>query len=188
MSRSEKKTAAAVWHFYAVAGIACCIVSAGGYLAGIQPAMADRDANQSAADELESRRRSTAEAATALSAVRQKLIDARTQIAALPLHLQQASELNQRLAKLTDLAQSFGLQITAVQPAGSIDARHCLIIPIRIGGAGSYPAMARFLHQLPGTFPDTAVKSIQIANPLGSRDNPVGTFQLELSWYTAKGS
>lgn len=181
----KMSAAAGLWRVYGTAVAVCAGLSVAAYLFGVQPALATHDADQAYAAELQSRRDKTADLVAELATTRRNLDRTRAQVEALPLRLEPASTMNQRLARLADLASAVGLTINEVQPGAPIDAAPYQSVPLRISGNGTYPACARFLHRLRDKFPDTAVRSFEAANPSPTRDNTAGTFRLELTWYTA---
>jgi Tfp pilus assembly protein PilO len=179
------KASTGLWPVYGVGLIVCVGLSAATYLLGVQPALASRTADEAYAADIQGRRQNAADLAVKLTATRQKLEQTRREVAGLSLRLEPATDVNQRLAKLADLATAAGLEINEVQPGAAADSPHYQVVPIRISGTGTYPASAQFLHQLREKYPDTAARSIEIANPSPTRDHTAGTFRFELMWYTA---
>src|SRR3954449_2933073 len=85
------------WKLYAAALLTCVALSAGGYALGVSPAVAR--AARAAADraELAERRKQAGELSAAAATARAELVRTRDALAALPLKLEPASEVNQRL-------------------------------------------------------------------------------------------
>jgi hypothetical protein len=174
-----------LWQVYGIGLIVCAGLSAAAYLFGVQPALAAREADEAYAADLQGRRQNAVDLAATLTAARQKLEQTRREVAGLKLRLEPAAGVNQRLARLADLATAAGLEINEVQPGAATDSPHYQVVPIRISGTGTYPACAQFLHQLRVKFPDTAARSVEVANPSPTRDHTAGTFRFDLAWYTA---
>jgi hypothetical protein len=182
---SAARTTPGLWQIYGV-GLAVCLgLTAAAYLFGVQPALATREADEAYAVDLQGRRQNAADLSATLASTRQKLEQTRREVAGLSLRLEPASGVNRRLAKLADLATAAGLEINEVQPGAASDSPHYQVVPIRISGTGAYPACAQFLHQLRERFPDTAARSVEVANPSPTRDHAAGTFRFELTWYTS---
>ncbi len=120
--------------------VACAGLSVAAYALGVQPALAAREADEAYAADLQGRRQNAADLAATLATARQKLEQTRREVAGLPLRLELAAGVNQRLAKLADLATAAGLEINEVQPGAAADAPHYQVVPIRISGTGTYPA------------------------------------------------
>ena len=177
------------WQIYATGVAVCAAVSAGAYLAGIEPALARRAEAAANTAELQTRRENAAQLAGTLAATRRKLAETNRELAGLTLRLESAATLNSRLARLSDLAIEAGLTLDEVQPGTPADGAHYQTVPIRIVGAGTYPACAAFLRRLRERFPDTSVRSFELAssNPLrhGGRDPIPAVFRVELTWHTA---
>ncbi len=171
------------WKLYASAALACLALSAGGYLLGVGPAMARAARAASDRAELADRRKQTGELSAAATAARADLVATRDALAALPLKLEPASAVNQRLAKLTDMAGESNLSVAEIRPGALVEGRDFDSIPIAIAGTGSYPNCAAFLHRLHDRFPDTAVRSFRA----GQGDaNGAASFSVDLVWHTAR--
>ena len=171
------------WRVYATALLACAALTAGGYAAGVAAAIERGARVEAERAEFADRRREAGELATAAADARVELHAARQSLAALPLHLEPATMVNARLAKITELANEGRLSVSEVRPgAVATDGRDFDTVPIAIAGSGSYPAVAAFLHRLHEEFPDTAVRSFRAAQAEGAS----AAFSFDLVWYTAK--
>jgi Tfp pilus assembly protein PilO len=172
------------WKLYASALLTCGALSAGGYWLGISPAMAR--AAHTAADraELAERRKQAGELSAAATAARAELLVTRDALAALPLKLEPASAVNQRLARLTDMAAESSLSVAEVRPGTLVEGRDFDSVPIAIAGTGTYPACAAFLHRLHERFPDIAVRSFRAGQ--GEANAGSASFGIDLVWHTAR--
>jgi Tfp pilus assembly protein PilO len=170
------------WKLYASALLTCVALSAGGYALGVSPAVAR--AARAAADraELAERRKQAAELSAATTAGRADLVATRESLAALPLKLEPASAVNQRLARLTDMAGESNLSVAEIRPGALVEGRDFDSVPISIAGTGTYPACATFLHRLHDRFPDTAVRSFRA----GQSETGNASFSVDLVWHTAR--
>src|SRR3954453_16927751 len=88
------------WKLYAAALLACVALSAGGYALGVRPAVARAARDAADRAELAERHKQAGELSGAATAARVDLLVTRDALAALPLKLEPASEVNQRLARL----------------------------------------------------------------------------------------
>jgi hypothetical protein len=172
------------WRTYAIGGVVCAALTAASYLFGIEPAMARHDAALAEQAEFDARQQKQHDLDRSLAATHRQLEKTRKDVAGLPLQLESASAVNRRLARLADLAGETGVVLDEVQPSPAVDGAFYQTVPIRIGGSGSYPACAMFLHRLRDRFPDTAVKSFDCSNPGPIGDHPTAKFKAELAWYT----
>ena len=172
------------WKLYALAALACVALSAGGYMLGVSPALAR--AARAAADrtELADRRKQAGELSAAAAAARADLAATRDALADLPLKLEPASAVNQRLAKLTDLAGESNLSLAEIRPGMLVEGRDFDSVPIAIAGTGSYPNCAVFLHRLHDRFPDTAVRAFRAGQ--GDASGTSASFSVDLVWHTAR--
>ena len=53
----------------------------------------------------------------------------------------------------------YGEVLPGGKPGQPVDAPQCQMVPIRIGGSGTYPAVGAFLHRLRVRFPDSGLRS-----------------------------
>ncbi|QOV92044.1 type 4a pilus biogenesis protein PilO [Humisphaera borealis] len=167
-------------------GITVCVaISAGGYFVGIAPALAGLVERRGQERELADRKTRSAELATELRDTRQRLVAANKELAELPLRLEPASAVNRRINLLAGVAGEAKVTLNEIQPQSAVDGQHYQTVPIRVVGAGSYPACAAFLHALRERFPDTTVQSFDLQNAAPSRDANVATFRMELAWHTS---
>lgn len=181
--KTGKSSGPGLWRVYACALAACGALSAGAYLLGVEPIRAEHAAYRADAVELENRHRKASDLAKALQAAGRKLEDTRTEVANLPLRLQPAKAINGRLARLADLAASCGLSVDEMQPGQPTDAPQCQMVPIHIGGNGTYPAAGVFLHQMRLRFPDVGLRTFELTNANPAAVTPVGQFRAELVWF-----
>lgn len=170
------------WKLYASALLTCLALSAAGYALGVSPAMSR--AAQTAADraELAERRKQAGELSAATTAARADLVVTRDALAALPLKLEPASAVNQRLARLANMAAESNLSVAEVRPGALAEGRDFDSVPISIAGTGTYPACAAFLHRLHDRFPDTAVRSFRA----GQAEAGSASFGIDLVWHTSR--
>ena len=177
------------WRIYLGGAIVCASLSAAAYGIGVRPASLRRAEQVTKQTELRTTRQKANKLAGQLNTARAELARVNESIASLPLRLEPVTQINQRLARLTDLADSIKpvkLTIDEMRPGVISEGRDYKTVPIYIAGNGTYPACAAFLHGLRTTFPDMAVLSFDTTNNSASPDAPAATFQFELVWHAAK--
>ena len=174
------------WRIYLCGVAACAALSAGAYAVGVRPA-ATRHTEQAAKQtELRAAKQKANNLAGQLNTARGDLARVNDALANLPLRLEPVAQVNQRLARLTGLADASKLTIDEMRPGTISEGRDYKTVPILIAGNGTYPACAAFLHGLRQRFPDMAVMSFDTTNNSASPDSPAATFQFDLAWHAAK--
>jgi Tfp pilus assembly protein PilO len=167
------------------AGLAvCALLTLAGYVVGFQPvyqAHRERTARQR---ELADSRAKVNDTGDALAQLKRELTQTQRAVADSPLRLQAVSQINQRLAGLTELAARAGLAMDQVQPGPPVHGKRFDTVPIHIIGSGTFPTCAKFIHLLHSEHHDTGVRSFSLSGHPASPDAPA-TFQCDLSWYAA---
>ena len=186
-AKSGPPAGTSVMKIYAAGAVVCALLTAGAYAFGLHPALARHDDQQARQGELNAARHTAANLISTRNQLTAELARVTTSLENLPVQLEPASAVNQRLARLTDLAARESLSIDEMRSGTIIDGGDYQAVPILIAGSGTYPACAKFLHKLRQTFPDTAVRSFETTNNSASPDAPAATFQFDLVWHAAKG-
>jgi Tfp pilus assembly protein PilO len=177
------------WRIYVGGAVVCAALSIAAYCVGVRPATLRRAEQVEKQSELHAARQKANNLAGQLNTARAELTRVNDAIASLPLRLEPVAQINQRLARLTDMADSIRpvkLTIEEMRPGVASEGRDYKTLPIYIAGSGTYPACAAFLHGLRKNFPDMAVLSFDTTNNSASPDSPAATFQFELAWHAAK--
>lgn len=186
--RPRSESNRSVLKIYAAASLVCALISAGAYFFGVRPALARHEEQKTAEVELKSARQKASNLAAAHIHAVNELAAVNEALNNLPLRLEPMSTVNQRLAKLTELAtKECVLTIDEMHAGTVIQGPDYQTVSILIAGNGTYPACAKFLHTLRMTYPDTAVRSFETTNNSASPDAPDATFQFDLVWHAAKG-
>ena len=178
------------WRIYLGGAVVCAGLSAGAYAVGVRPAARRHAADVARQAELRAARQKASNLAGQLNTARAELARVNDAIASGSLRLQPVTEINQRLSRLTQLAESIRpvkLTIDEMRPGTVSEGPDYKTVPILIAGNGTYPACATFLHELRKSFPDMAVISFDTTSNGASPDSPAATFQFELAWHASKG-
>jgi Tfp pilus assembly protein PilO len=174
------------WKIYAAGAVVCALLSAGTYTFGARPAITRHHEHLDRQAELMAARQKAANLLGTLNSTRTQLAAVNDALNNLTLRLEPATTINQRLSRLTALANATDLKIDEVRPGAIAEAPDYQTVPIQIAGSGTYPACAKFLRELRKTFPDTAVRSFETTNNSSPPDSPAATFQFDLVWHAAK--
>jgi Tfp pilus assembly protein PilO len=100
--------------------------------------------------------------------------------------LEPASQINGRLARLTEIASHYSLQVDEMEPGtpGKVTSGGQFeTIPIRLSGRGGYRNCTQFLDALHQQLRDTSVTAMSLA--AGDSADPNGAFTFNLLWHTA---
>ena len=167
------------------AGVAACVVlTLLGYFGAVHPQTVA--ATERAAQEAElavhtsgARKLANSESAMSrrLAAVRQTLTDD-----ALPL--EEAAQLNRRLARMGDLATECGVNIDEVRVGDAEPHSHYQTVPLELKGRADFQAAVRFLGRLHDTAPDIGIWSFNLAGNPREPESPT-TCAFNLTWYAA---
>jgi Tfp pilus assembly protein PilO len=186
-AKSQQAGGPSVARIYLLGGVVCAAISAGAFFFGVRPALARHEEQQNQRAEFLAAKQKAAN----LNGTRTRLLaelDAVTKsLNNLPLQLEPASTVNQRIARLTQLTGECKLNIDEIRALPPVEAADYQTVPIVVAGSGTYTSVAKFLHVIRQTFPDTAVRSFETTNNSASPDAPAATFQFDLVWHAAKG-
>ena len=173
------------WQVYATGAAICAALTGAAWVLGIQSAQAQYAAHQADVSELKSRQRKAAALGADLAEASGVLEKTMRDVSQLPLRLEPAAAINRRLSELDLLCEDSALSMDERRPGSPVQHPHYQTVTINLVGTGTYPACAKFLHELRRRFPDTAVRSFESSNPSPGRNQSRGTFRFELVWYTA---
>lgn len=98
--------------------------------------------------------------------------------------LEPASKVNTRLVGLAALADRCGVSITLLTHQTARAQKKAVVVPIKIGGSGSYLEVTRFARALHDEYRDTAVVGLSINGAPSAAPNDA-TYTLDLAWYAA---
>ena len=183
------------WRIYLGGAVVCAFLSAAAYGVGVRPAARRHDEQVARQAELRAAKHKANNLAGQLNTARADLARVNDTIARSSLRLEPVTQVNQRLARLTALADGIKpvkLTIDEMRPSTVAEGPDYKTVPIYIAGNGTYSACAAFLHGLRESFPDMAVVSFDTINNTPSTDGPPSpeppsaTFQFTLACNAAK--
>ena len=96
--------------------------------------------------------------------------------------LDSAGRVNERLARIMELAASAGLQVEAIEPSGAAASGHLAAVPIRLRAKGGYASVAKFIHQVRDRLPDCVITSMELA-AAPSINDPAANVNIQIAWY-----
>ena len=133
--------------------------------------------------DLQAKRLDNAQQASALKTTQRRLGVVKIQLDKLPLRLEQTTQLNRRLAAVTDLAGKSKLKIEDIEPGKASRGVRYDSVSIELAGEGTYASCATFLHQLKQTMPDMGIRALHV-NWEGHSES-TASFKFELDWFAA---
>jgi hypothetical protein len=113
-----------------------------------------------------------------------QLAAAKASLAHNPIHLEDASRMNRRLARINELAAGRGLRVQGVDPGAINRGTRYQTIDIKLAGSGGYLGCVQFLRDLHDQFPDTAVSAFRLSGNPQETDQPA-SFAFDLRWYAS---
>jgi len=185
IAKGTKAATSPVWKIYACGAVACAVLSAATYAFGVRPAVTRYNEALDRQAELKAAKQKAANLLGTLNNSRTQLTAINESLNSQTLRLEPASTINQRLSRLTALANASDLKIDEMRPGTVTEGAEFKTVPILIAGSGTYTSCARFLRELRKKFPDTAIRSFETTSNSSSPDLPAATFQFDLVWHTA---
>lgn len=189
-------------------GVALMIaLTAAAYFMQVQPLVEHNAAHASQITQLEAEQKKLPGTKRTMQTMRVQLDKVETTIAQTNLKLEPANQLNERLARLTEIANKNNLQLDEIEPGKPTAQGQFETIDIRLAGKGGYRDCARFLRSLHEQLPDTSAVSFDLtaaerglSASLGTATNATstatnsdkktiagGSFVFVLCWHTAAG-
>jgi len=154
------------------------------YFAGFAPEVAARRAALVDIQEIAAQQRDLERIHNSIRETRHKLEKTERDRDDTPVRLRRASEINERLARISGIGESAGVKIDQLEPEKPAPFGRYAVVPIRIAGVASYSGLAGLIRRLHDEFPDTAAHAFKLTGQLepGSVN---GRFIIDLAWYTA---
>lgn len=166
-----------------LAGVAACaLVTAACYFTLIRPVSLNSQSYAQLQPQISQQAQAVRDARAALATLQAELDGTKKQLAELPLHLRPSSQVNTRLAKLTELASQIGIEVHRIQPEPARAGKRYDIVSIDLAGSGDYGQVTRFMRLIHERFADIAVVGFDLKS-----GGPLATdaqFDIGLAWYT----
>lgn len=175
-----------IWQIYTVGGLVCAAATAIAWFALAAPTLGQLSERRDRQAQLNESRHKAVNLAHDLADARKEMKVLSGQLASNAIELQPASQVNQRLAALTNLATQNGLSLNELRPGAPSETNRYQVLPIHLTGAGDYPSCAAFLHGLHDAYTDVGLSSLEALNSDSSGATSGLNFQIELVWYTKK--
>jgi Tfp pilus assembly protein PilO len=174
------------WNHWRMDGAALAAVlglTAIAYFGQVAPTIQNNELAKAQAIELVSQQTKSRDLERTVRTTGDQLESVRQAIAKNSLQLESASELNKRLARLTDLASENHLQVDTIESGETHDYDRYSTVSIRLAGHGTYRNCQAALANLRSTMPDVGVVSM-VMNSGGVTTDTAATFTFELLWHT----
>ena len=163
---------------------ACALVVGALIFAGLLPLERRQSLAAAQRQQLISRQQRLCSARASVKALEHELRKKEAELAGNPVHLEDASAVNRRLARINDLAASRGLEVLGVEPGEITRNARYQAVALKLTGAGEYGGCVRFLHELHEAMPDTTVVAFRLTSTPQEHATPAA-FSFELRWYAA---
>ncbi|MCW5777057.1 MAG: hypothetical protein KIS87_11510 [Phycisphaeraceae bacterium] len=160
------------------------VITVGAWFLGVQPTLKARAEREALSVLADARLAELTLAQHEQRLLTESLADAHRVLDNVTVQLVPSRRLNERVAGLTNLARTHGLQLDEIKPGAATREELFDLVEIRLSGQASYPASASFFNALHTTYPDTEVSSFRLA-ARGAGELPADSFQFTLLWYAA---
>lgn len=162
----------------------CSALVAALVFGGILPLLHHRGDAEARRKELIHQRQRVEAAKASLGSMESQLAAARSALARNRIHLEDASRINHRLARINELAIARGLQVEGVDPGNVTRGTRYQAIDMKLTGEGGYRGCVDFLRDMHDQFPDVAVTAFKLSGNPQEEDRPA-TFDFEFRWYAS---
>lgn len=167
------------------AGVAsCALVVAVLVFGAILPLLHHRGDSEARRNDLARQRQHVASAKASVVSMQAQVAKARAALERNPIRLEDARQINKRLARINELAAARGLQVRGVDPGAVNRGVRYQTIEMKLAGEGGYRGCVEFLRDMHDQFPDTAVTAFRLSGNPQETDQPA-TFGFELRWYAS---
>ncbi len=170
------------WQIDAGAVAAIAALAALVYWVEVSASLDRYDAAIATAGEFESRQVKKRDIDNSIVVVRRQAEAAAKSLADAGFTLDSAGRVNQRLARLTELAATAGLQVEAIEPSAATASGHLAAISIRLRARGGYASVAKFIHQVRDRLPDCVIASMDLSAAPAIHEPPANV-NIQISWY-----
>jgi len=184
VSRSDRKGRLSLRRVDALAAGVCLAAALPLCFASVNPLLRSGDDASQRKAQLATLRRQAGRADQSLVAQRKRLEALRAEVDKHTSRSLSAGNLNRRIAKLTELAVTTGLEVDEILPGVPARTGRARAVPVKLTASGSYPTCVVFLANLSKAFPDTSVGSFELT---GYPQHPArpAKLQVDLRWHLA---
>jgi len=175
------------WRLDAAGAAILLTLGAGAYLLQIGPAWSHREQSIARAGELVAEQGQSRELERKVHALKEQLDTHQRAVDKNELKLEPASELNRRLAALTELCAASGLQVDSIESGETRRLDRYATIAVRITGRGSYRTCATLLSHMHEQMPDVGVIGLDMSSvglDAGNNRQATASFAFDLLWHT----
>ena len=168
-----------------MAGIASCgLVVAALVFGAIMPLLHHRGDSEAKRRELSKQRQHVATAKASVASLQAQVAKAHSTLERNPIRLEDARQINKRLARINEIALARGLRVQGVDPGAVSRGARYQTIDMKLAGEGGYRGCVEFLRDMHDQFPDTAVTAFQLSGSPQEADH-AAAFKFELRWYAS---
>lgn len=172
-----------VWPIDALGLFICAGASVAFYLLTVAPLARQRRVQAQQANELETRREEAAALEISIARGRERLAEVQQESQGRSIHLDAATEINKRIARLTEFFSAQDLTVDDIETGAPCPGPDCSVVPVSVVGRADFVGSARFLRGLSATFPDMSVVRIDVQGAPAPR--APRRFRFDLFWYAA---
>ena len=158
-------------------------LSAAAYFGLVAPAVAHHQLAQAQSADLIAQQNKTRDMERSLRTLNDQLGSVRSTIEKSRFMLEPPTALNDRLAKITDIAGEHHLQVDAIESGATLNYPRFSTVAIRMSGKGPYRNCAAMLQRVREQMIDVGVTAIQMTST-GIAIDTNANFSIELVWYT----
>jgi Tfp pilus assembly protein PilO len=183
MSQAETISRWKPWHVDAGAVALLLALAAGVYWIEMSASLERHDAVIAKMRDLDTRQVKNLDIEKSIIAVQQRAEVAMKLIADAGFTLDSTQRVNERLARITELATSAGLQVEGIEPSKAVASGHLAAIAIRVTARGGYAAVSKFIHEVRDRLPDCVITSLELSATPSVQD-PVANANIQIIWHT----
>lgn len=123
----------------------------------------------------------TRAAETMVLAAQRELADMSTRLQRVS-RIDRADRVNQRLADLTERAESAGLLLNQLTPGPGLTDRQFVVVPMTVSGSGTYTDITQFLRTMHTRSGDIALRSLKLTGVPSTEPQPLN-LHAEFAWF-----
>ena len=173
------------WHIHAAGAAVCLALTAGVYLAGVEPLLSRQDDYAAEGKALDAEQDRADRLQQTLKTLQAHLAEVQRQAAEGTLRLQPLAKAPLHVAEISQLASDSGLVIDDIQTAAPVAGEFAVAVPVHLSGTGTYTACTLFLARLRRALPETCVLSFTLSDR-GRQATSPAAFEMDLRWHAGR--